>query len=131
MFAKALLLFTIHKKPQTNGNFPVTDIPGITAHPDNVTEKEGENATLLCNAVGNPVPKISWNKGGSPLSNNSRVNLSADNKHLTITNVKRVDSGEYRCVATNSLGYVTSYPAYLGVQCKWNILVACSFVSYP
>ena len=130
-FAKALLLFTIHKKPQTNGNFPATDIPGITVHPDNVTEKEGKNATLLCNAMGNPVPKISWNKGGLPLSNNSRVNLSADNKHLTITNVKRVDSGEYRCVATNSLGYVTSNPAYLGVQCKWNILVACSFVSYP
>ena len=124
-------MFTIHKKPQTNGNFPVTDIPGITAHPDNVTEKEGENATLLCNAMGNPVPNISWNKGGSPLSNNSRVNLSADNKHLTITNVKRVDSGEYRCVATNSLGYVTSYPAYLGVQCKRNILVACYFVSGP
>lgn len=98
--------------------FDVLYIPGITAHPDDVTEKEGENATLLCNAVGNPVPKISWNKGGSPLSNNSRVNLSADNKHLTITNVKRVDSGEYRCVATNSLGYFTSYPAYLGVQYK-------------
>ncbi|XP_066015791.1 hemicentin-1-like isoform X2 [Pocillopora verrucosa] len=98
--------------------FDVLYIPEITAHPDNVTEKEGENVTLFCNAMGNPVPKISWNKGGSPLSNSSRVNLSADNKHLTLTNVKRVDSGEYRCVAANSLGYDTSNPAYLGVQFK-------------
>ncbi|CAH3163864.1 unnamed protein product, partial [Pocillopora meandrina] len=98
--------------------FDVVYIPEITAHPDNVTEKEGENVTLFCNVMGNPVPKISWNKGGSTLSNSSRVNLSADNKHLTLTNVKRVDSGEYRCVAANSLGYDTSNPAYLGVQFK-------------
>ncbi|XP_022799388.1 hemicentin-1-like [Stylophora pistillata] len=96
----------------------VTYIPEITVHPKNVTKKEGENATLNCNAMGNPVPKISWNKGGSPLGNTSSISLSADNKDLTIKNVNRVDSGEYRCVATNSLGNDTSNPAYLGVQFK-------------
>ena len=111
-------MFTIHKTPQTNGKFPLIDIPRITAHPQNVTKKEGDNATFICNAMGNPVPKISWNKRGSPLSNNSGVGLSANNIHLTIKNVKRVDGGEYRCLATNSLGNETSNPAYLGVQCK-------------
>lgn len=94
----------------------VTYIPEIAAHPQNVTEKEGDNATLNCNAMGNPVPQISWNKEGSPLGNTSSISLSADNKDLTIKNVNRVDSGEYRCVATNSLGNDASNPAYLGVQ---------------
>ena len=120
------MLSTFHKTTQTHGFFPVTDIPGITAHPQNETRKEGDSATFICNAKGNPVPKISWNKGGSPLSINFRVSLSADNKHLTITNVNRVDSGAYRCVATNSLGNDTSSPAYLGVLCKYNTWVALS-----
>ena len=110
--------------------FFVTDIPGITSHPQNETRREGDNATFICNATGNPVPKISWNKGGAPLRNNSRVSLSADNKHLAIANVSRVDSGAYRCVAINSLGDDTSNPAYLGVLCKCNILIALSRVSY-
>ena len=124
------MLFTFHKTTQTHGFFPLTDIPGITAHPQNETRKEGDNATFICTAMGNPVPKISWNKGRSPLSINFRVSLSADNKHLTIMNVNRVDSGAYRCVATNSLGNDTSSPAYLGVLCKYNTWVACHEVSY-
>ena len=75
--------------------------------------------TLSCDATGNPVPTISWTKDGSPLSNNSRISLSADNKQLTITNVSRTDSGEYRCVASNSVGNETSNAGKLDVQCKW------------
>ena len=75
--------------------------------------------SLSCNATGNPVPKISWTKDGSPVSNNSRISLSQDNKQLNITNVSRTDSGEYRCVASNSVGNETSNAAKLDVQCKW------------
>ena len=97
----------------------ITDIPEITTHPKNVTTTEGGNLTLSCNATGNPVPKISWTKDGSPISSNSRISLSQDDKQLTITNVNRTDSGEYRCVADNSLGNDTSNAAKLYVQCKW------------
>ena len=79
--------------------------------------------TLSCNATGNPAPKISWIIGGSPVSSNSGISFSADNKQLTITNVSRTDSGEYRCVASNSLGNDTTSPAKLDVQCKWNIAI--------
>lgn len=120
-YTKVLLFSILNKARELTGLFRVTDMPGITAHPQNVTKKEGDNATLICNAMGNPVPKISWNKGGLPLSNNSRVIFSMDKKQMTITNMKRVDSGQYGCVATNSLGNDTSNPAYLGVQCRWNI----------
>ena len=97
----------------------ITAIPEITTHPKNVTTTEGGNLSLSCNATGNPVPKISWNKDGSPISSNSRISLSQDDKQLTIRNVNRTDSGEYRCVADNSLGNDTSNAAKLYVQCKW------------
>ena len=80
--------------------------------------------TLSCNATGNPVPTISsWNKDGSATISNFRISLSADNKQLTITNVNRTDSGEYRCVASNSLGNDTSSAATVDVLCKYSIYV--------
>jgi len=81
--------------------------------------------TLSCDAVGNPVPAISWTRDGSPVDtdDNPRMRFSADNKQLTITNVRRTDSGEYRCVANNSLGNATSEVATLDVQGKTSIFV--------
>ena len=96
-----------------------TDKPDITAHPQNETKKEGENVTLSCDASGNPVPTtLSWTVNGSAATVGGRISLSQDNKQLTITNVTRGDSGQYRCVATNSVGSVTSNAATLNVQCK-------------
>ena len=76
--------------------------------------------TLSCNATGNPAPTISWTKNGSPISNH-RISLPPDKKQLTITNVNRTDSGEYRCVASNSLGSDTSSAATVNVLCKYSI----------
>ena len=75
--------------------------------------------TLSCNASGNPEPTISWTKDGSPINSNSRNSLSEDNKQLTIANVNRTDSGEYRCVASNSVGNKTSNAATLDIKCKY------------
>ena len=77
--------------------------------------------TLSCNAIGNPKPPITWTKDGSPIISNSRISLLADNKQLTITNVNRTDSGEYRCVANNSLGNDTSNAVTVDVLCKYSI----------
>ena len=100
----------------------VTDQPEITVHPRSVAKTEEENVTLFCNATANPVPTILWTRDGSPVDtsgNSTRVSFSADtNKQLTITNVSRTDSGEYRCVARNSLGNDTSNMAKLDIQCK-------------
>ena len=86
-----------------------------------MTASEGANATFSCNATGDPAPTISWTKGGSLIntSGDSRISFGADNKTLTITNVSRADSGQYRCVANNSVGNeTTSDTATLDVQCK-------------
>ena len=96
------------------------DKPKATLHPETQTKTEGDNVTLSCVADGNPVPTISWTKDGSSIdtSNNSKISFSANKTQLSITNVKRTYSGEYRCVAKNSLGNVTSNVATLIVQCK-------------
>ena len=103
--------------------FRFTDQPEITVQPQNKTLTERENVTLSCNATGNPAPSISWTKDGSAV-NSPKISLSLDNKQLTITNVSRDDSGDYRCVANNSVGaVVTSNAATLGVQCKYSGLL--------
>ena len=100
--------------------FRFTDQPDITAQPQHITPTEEENVTLSCNAIGNPTPSISWTKDGSAV-NSPRISLSLDNKQLTITHVNRSDSGQYRCVANNSIGAaVTSDAATLDVQCKYS-----------
>ena len=75
--------------------------------------------TLSCDASGNPMPTtFSWTVNGSAVTVGGRISFSQDDKQLTITNVTRGDSGQYRCVATNSVGNVTSNAATLNVQCK-------------
>ncbi len=106
------------------------DQPKITVHPETQTKTEGDAyVTLSCDASGNPAPVISWSRNGSPVdtSNISRISFSGDNKQLTISNVSRADSGEYRCVANNKLGNASS-SATLNVQCK-NTVVVVVYVS--
>ena len=80
--------------------------------------------TLSCNASGNPVPEISWTRDGSLVSSgDQRISFDAGNRQLTITNVSRADSGEYRCVADNSEGNDTSNATTLDVQCKYTSLI--------
>ena len=95
-----------------------TDQPEIITHPKNVTPEEGLLMTLFCNATGNPPPTLSWTKDGSPLTNTQGIILSGDNETLYIAKVNRSESGNYRCVARNSLGDDISNAAKVDVQCK-------------
>ena len=98
--------------------------PEITTHPQNGTKTEGENVTLFCNISANPLPKLSWTIDGSPVNTmaNPRISLSLDKQELTITNVSRVVSGEYRCVANNIVGNAISNVVKLDVQCNFTVL---------
>ena len=74
---------------------------------------QGSSVTFSSDANGVPEPTFSWTKDGSAVTANDRIDFSADHKELSITNVNRTDSGEYRCVATNSVGTVISNAATL------------------
>ena len=76
----------------------IVDRPEIATQPQNDTTTEGRNVTLTCNATGNPEPVLSWSKDGNLARSSNRVSFLADNKLLTITNVKRSDSGS-TCVS--------------------------------
>ena len=99
-------------------NFKIADKPEITSHPKSVDIKEGGNVTFSCNSTANPLPTTSWTKDESAITNDSRISFSVVNKVLTITNVNRNDSGEYRCVASNKLGNDSSKAAELNMKCE-------------
>ena len=79
---------------------------------------QGSSVTFSSDANGVPEPTFSWSKDGSAVTADNRIRLSADNKELSLSNVNGTDSGEYRCVAANSVGTVNSNAATLTVHCK-------------
>ena len=94
--------------------------PQITTQPHGELVTEGDNVTLSCNVSGVPAPSITWTKDGSVLTSSfPRISFGAESSELTITSVKRTDSGEYRCVANNSVANATSDAATLDVQCEY------------
>ncbi|XP_053174684.1 contactin-1a-like [Scomber japonicus] len=62
----------------------------------------GQNITLECFALGNPVPEIRWKKLDGELSPNHEVRMAGSYLHLY--NVQIEDAGTYKCEALNSKG---------------------------
>ncbi|XP_075998447.1 contactin-1a [Genypterus blacodes] len=62
----------------------------------------GQDITLECFALGNPVPEIRWKKVNGQLPANHEVAMSG--AHLQLFNVQFEDAGMYQCEAVNSKG---------------------------
>uniref|UniRef100_A0A1A8EE95 Contactin 1 n=1 Tax=Nothobranchius kadleci TaxID=1051664 RepID=A0A1A8EE95_NOTKA len=62
----------------------------------------GQNVTLECFALGNPVPEIHWKRIGRELPESHEVRMAG--AQLYLHNVQFEDSGAYRCEAVNSKG---------------------------
>ena len=101
-------------------SFEITDLDQPNVNMKSIPPLEGTTVTFICNADGKPEPNVSWTRNGFPLntSENADMSISDDQKTLTIVNVRRTDSGEYRCRANNSVGNSTSYASELDVLCK-------------
>ena len=98
----------------------IIDAPEFLKNPKSQTTNEGSNVTSTCIASGVPEPSLSWTINVTAINPtaNPRIGSTADGQQLTVTNVKRTDSGEYRCVASNNVTTVTCNAAKLTVQCK-------------
>ncbi|XP_063442030.1 neural cell adhesion molecule 1-like [Mytilus trossulus] len=87
----------------------------VTINGTNFTVSENTRVILFCNFEGNPVPTITWTKNniilGEDVENSGR-------SFYTINAVRCKDTGNYSCVANNSLGmssaqqslFVTCFP---------------------
>ena len=98
----------------------IINAPEFLKNPNSQTTNEGSNVTFSCVASGVPEPSLSRTINGTTINPtaNPRIGSTADGQQLTVTNVKRTDSGEYRCVASNNVTTVTCNAAKLTVQCK-------------
>ncbi|XP_068719306.1 uncharacterized protein [Montipora capricornis] len=75
--------------------------PRITQKPVPTTVEEGQSVSLLCKAMGQPRPLMSWRKAFSRMpEGNGAVALGK----LTIRRVTKSDAGTYACSARNLLG---------------------------
>lgn len=76
----------------------------------NVTVQEGRNVSKECKVTaGTPTPAVFWEnvKTGETLVRNP----------LIIINIRRNQSGKYRCIANNTCG-IDFTTTFIDVQCK-------------
>ncbi|XP_043247428.1 neuroglian-like [Amphibalanus amphitrite] len=82
-------------------------VPEFTKEPEVKNAAEGETVVFECDAVAVPKPDIKWTHNGLPLSEaepNPR-RIATPNK-ITIRDLRKSDTGNYGCNATNNNGYV-------------------------
>ena len=99
-------------------SFIATIIPRIENTINNEVRNQRENVTFLCQAVGEPVPDISWYFNGVMINvsdNSSKymimsrsLNITTTESILTVYNVTPSDVGTYTCNSSNIIGSVTS-----------------------
>uniref|UniRef100_A0A8C4NBI3 Uncharacterized protein n=1 Tax=Eptatretus burgeri TaxID=7764 RepID=A0A8C4NBI3_EPTBU len=59
---------------------------------------QGSDAKLICKAVGNPPPSVTWYLNNTAIHNSPRVSMDEDN-YLRVRSVTLSDAGTYRCEA--------------------------------
>ncbi|XP_031642285.1 carcinoembryonic antigen-related cell adhesion molecule 6 isoform X1 [Oncorhynchus kisutch] len=75
--------------------------------PSNNLFADVSSANLTCEAAGN-ITTIQWTKEGQPLSAGGNILFSEENRKVSISPVKRHDSGEYVCKLTNPASSATA-----------------------
>ncbi|XP_063059188.1 neural cell adhesion molecule 1-like [Engraulis encrasicolus] len=70
----------------------------------NATADIGKSATLACDADGFPEPTVTWARDGVLLEESEKYSFQDEGSELVINDVKKVDEGDYSCIATNKAG---------------------------
>uniref|UniRef100_A0A3Q3L298 Neural cell adhesion molecule 1a n=1 Tax=Mastacembelus armatus TaxID=205130 RepID=A0A3Q3L298_9TELE len=71
----------------------------------NATADIGSSALLACDADGFPEPTVTWTKYVTHSEEDAFTgHLNEDGSELVIKNVKKVDEGDYTCIAKNKAG---------------------------
>ncbi|XP_027016607.2 roundabout homolog 1 isoform X1 [Tachysurus fulvidraco] len=80
----------------------VLEKPVILREPEDVSVSLGESAHFFCEAKGDPMPTVEWNREQGPLPN-GRYLVNPD-QSLQIHYVTLQDAGRYTCTAVNDVG---------------------------
>ncbi|CAN8024063.1 unnamed protein product, partial [Ixodes persulcatus] len=103
-------------KPKTPPTSP-KDAPGGDAKPPTVTEplkplavKEGQSAVFRCKIPAVPGAQVKWYRGDQLVKQSRYFRMSQENNLFTlkISEAFPEDEGEYKCVATNPAGTVST-----------------------
>ncbi|XP_032389071.1 neural cell adhesion molecule 1 isoform X26 [Etheostoma spectabile] len=70
----------------------------------NATADIGRSALLACDADGFPEPTVTWAHNNIVLETGDKYSLNEDGSELVIKDVKKVDEGDYTCIAKNKAG---------------------------
>ncbi|XP_071783034.2 neural cell adhesion molecule 1a [Centroberyx gerrardi] len=70
----------------------------------NATADIGSSAMLACDADGFPEPTVTWARNNVVLETDDKYSLNEDGSELIIKDVKKVDEGDYTCIAKNKAG---------------------------
>ena len=104
-----MLLFLITEKKNSFSHSSLL-VPTAVEQIQNVTVEEGRNVTKECNVAAGTHPlNVFWK--------NVKTDQVTKGKLLTIINIKRNQSGEYRCITNNTCGN-ESTTMFINVQCK-------------
>ncbi|NXK01047.1 HECAM protein, partial [Corythaixoides concolor] len=82
--------------------------------------------TLNCSHENGTKPTYTWLKDGRPLSNDSRLLLSPDQKILTITRVLMADDDIYSCLVENPISHGRSVPVKITVYRRSSLYIILS-----
>ncbi|XP_056254187.1 neural cell adhesion molecule 1a isoform X5 [Seriola aureovittata] len=84
----------------------VNVLPTIRARQSevNATADTGSSALLACDADGFPEPTVTWAHNNIVLESGDKYSLNEDGSELVIKDVKKVDEGDYTCIAKNKAG---------------------------
>ncbi|XP_036416468.1 neural cell adhesion molecule 1b isoform X6 [Colossoma macropomum] len=73
----------------------------------NATADLGHSAMLACDADGFPEPTVTWTRSPRSdvlLESGDKYGFNEDGSEMTIMNVKKLDEGDYTCIARNKAG---------------------------
>ena len=93
------------KLPEPGREIPVGDGSPVTMNiGDNVTAASNTTIFIRCPVSGVPVPVVTWQKDGVPVTAGGKISLMKEKPQLIIRVAKGVDSGKYSCTVENNFG---------------------------
>ncbi|XP_074498121.1 hepatic and glial cell adhesion molecule a isoform X2 [Sebastes fasciatus] len=116
--------FTGEHNVQLTVNVPVSK-PYIQMMASSVLEYS-EHFNLHCSHDNGTKPVYAWLKGGKVLTNDTRLQLSRDQKVLTISRVVMSDDDIYACTVENPISSMKSMPVRLTVYRRSSLYIILS-----